>query len=101
MSSGAVPVLALLDRLRDDGWRSRALCTRHEPCGPLEFDGRKPLSSRAYFQCLLARAEIFREGGLPFPSGLSQAFYKLLLAAPEKARVELTAAQCAELLAKA
>lgn len=75
----AAPPLALLDELARRGFAPQRGAQVHLPNGVRIFDGRHPSSSRAYLQCLLNRAKIFAKGQAAFPSGKSQAWYRLLL----------------------
>ena len=54
LSSPKVPVLCLLDALNGLGYVSVNQKMEHTKRAPLQYDGRKPLSKRFYFQCVLA-----------------------------------------------
>ena len=94
VSDAQLPVLCLTDALVEDGFQPVRHITRHSVIAPLEFDERKARSKGLYFQCLRAREKLWHKGAPEFHSQHTQAFYSLLLRAPSKAKVDMTAKQC-------
>ena len=88
------PVLCLLDALRDSGFTGKSATVTHKRRGPKHFDARSQPCKGFYYKCLLELPRLWSEGANPFPSNLSQAFYKLLLAKPAAALPSLSAAEC-------
>ena len=81
LNAKKVPVLSLMDGLLSAGFSLVERKVTHTSDDTvLEVDGRKPATRRAYFQCVLARQEIFGRGTVTeFASDRSQAWYALLL----------------------
>ena len=98
MFDTTVPVLCLLDALSLDGWQPvEATCT-HSSIDPTnQFDSRSMPSKRAYYQCVLSGAELFRRGAADFKSGLTTAFYLLLLRDPARAKPGMKAKEAIKL----
>ena len=95
------PVLALLVALTEDGWEAVDRMVEHSSDDVVKtYDARNPASMAygLYLQCVLSQAALFRKGAPPFRSGLHQAYYKLLLRSPSKARAGLTSTQCRAIL---
>ena len=100
LSSKNMPVLCLLEELRDAGWMPVERTVQHTSDGERVFDCRKPTASRFYLQAVLASAELFRRGAMEFRSGCPQTFYKHLLAAPAAARQAMPAKERAIAMAR-
>lgn len=93
-----VPVLELLDQCAVLGMEERDGPLFHEPRGEGAYDGRNLETAQFYLQAVLQREALFARGAQPFPSGLSQAYYKLLLQFPRRADPCLSARECRECL---
>ena len=100
LNSKTVPILCLVDSLLENGLVEMLRKVVHTPDGPLEFDARHPQSKRTYMQCVIAREALFVAGAKPFPSTLSQAFYRLLLKSPREADPTKSALECLKQIAK-
>lgn len=80
LSDKAVPVLSLLQFLRDAGFNGVSAKVVHRAGdGARVFDRRRVVSKRAYLQCVISRDELAIAGVNEFSSVAPQAFYELLL----------------------
>ena len=61
------------------------------PRGALLFDSARGQTSKPYLLCLLARDNIFAAGVHMFRSRATDAYFKLLLHSPQKAREDMPA----------
>lgn len=95
LSSDKVSVLSLVDALRAKGFTGVSRQVKHERGGPLIYDDRSIIKRRNYLQCVLAQEEIFNEPAVAsFKSGLTAAFYLLLLKSPKDIRPGMTGRDC-------
>lgn len=98
LRSSSLPTLALLDELESQGFVGREARVDHRPGGDKEFDTRAVSRKSWYLRCLLGLEHIWAAGWFSFPSGLTQAFYQLLLRDPSKCALGMTAAACNAIL---
>ena len=84
------PALCLLDALEATYVATDSKVV-HTLDGSNFFDNRHPIKNKFYFQCVLAQSDLFAAGCERFSSQMPQAFYKLLLKDPSKARPGLKA----------
>ena len=84
------PALCLLDAL-EVTYVATGSKVVHTLGGSNFFDNRNPIKNKFYFQCVLAQSDLFAAGCERFSSQMPQAFYKLLLKDPSKARPGLKA----------
>lgn len=84
------PALCLLDALAPT-YVATSSKVVHTLGGSNFFDDRDPIKNKFYFQCVLAQSDLFAAGCERFSSRMPQAFYKLLLKHPSKARPGLKA----------
>jgi len=99
LGSSAVPVLSLMDCLQERGYDLVPRTVEHISGGPLVADSRKAVSRRSYFQCVIALPELLKAGVRSFSSGLSNAFYTVLLQKKMLPPLGLPAAKYQEMLA--
>ena len=73
------PCLSLLDALQERGWLGKSQTCTHSEGSVLEFDRRKPMKNKRYFQCLLMSFDLYRAGVAEFKSGKPSTYYEFLL----------------------
>lgn len=78
LSSPRIPVLCLLDALRDSGFQWRDEKVLHSDPTWKSYDNRNISAQRCYLQCVLAAADLIPLVGC-FPSGEPASYYQLLL----------------------
>ncbi|MCP4243049.1 MAG: hypothetical protein GY772_21050, partial [bacterium] len=85
-----LPCCVLLDRLLEEGWRvtprDQRLLT---PDSARTFRATNATRRKAYLQCLVVLPDLFQAGLPALPSGLSQQFYRDVLAADDPASIAL------------
>ena len=96
--SPSTPTLCLLDALDEAGFVGRYVGCTHELDSALVFDLRKPLRSKCYHHCVLARAEILKRHG-HFHSGGEKSYYLALLGCKKPVALGLRAADYVHMLA--
>ena len=80
LNSKTCPVLCLVDALVSAGYHFVDSQVVHTPEAGLKVaDGRQQSAKRHYYQCILAKDEIFARGVASFKSTSSQSFFWLLL----------------------
>lgn len=99
LGNAGVPVLALLDALASRGFAPHIGRTEHGRDSPKLYDARGLSSARAYLQCIVA-LPLLVDAGAEFPSGKSEAFYRLMLRKRGPVDVNMSAAKCKEQLAR-
>ena len=97
LTSPAAPVLAILNKLREDGFVGQHKLINHRPRGTGKFfDSRGNLySKKAYYQCVLVQRELFQKNMLTMiASNKTQAYYKLILKDPRDSHATLPPSAC-------
>ena len=93
-----IPVLQLLDILKEAGFTAANRDAVHTPDADLVFCGRAPAGRRCYYQCLLVRGKLWEKGVTAFDSKGSQAYYKALLGCKGAVHQGLSAATYRQML---
>ena len=83
LRSPAVPILALLDTLAEQGWIGEPRVTYHDHDTDLVYDSRRVSGKRFYLQRMLALPELLRGGAVRFNSIQPSSYYKCLLQGKE------------------
>jgi len=99
LQDATVPAVCLLDALELQGFSFVRHAVTHTPASTLMADVRKAAARRPYFQCLLARADLYKAGVEGLPSTRSNGFYAVLLRT-KKVPPKLPAKEYARMLAK-
>jgi hypothetical protein len=79
LSHASVPVLASIDAMEAQGYKGEKRKGTHSAETPKEYDSRRVLPKRTYFQRILALPELLAAGSGMVESGHSGACYSLLL----------------------
>ena len=93
--SPSAPTLAVIDKLREDGYIAVARKVKHQRrCGKY-YDHRGDFyGNKFYLQCALVQGSLFDRGLTKFESGKVNAYYQLLLKDPRDSHATLRADQC-------
>lgn len=92
LSDDAIPVLCLVDAL--EGWSPKLGRVFHDKKSPKEYDARHLPRSRRYLQAVLMLRQLLAAGVTGFPSGLSNAWYELLMKEMKQLDPTMKAAAC-------
>ena len=98
LADASVPILALRDALRSEGYLTVQHRIVHQPGEAPLVDVRRQLAARSYFEAVLFSKDVFAKGNESFPSDKSAAFYKLLVKSHGPIDARTIAAVCAECL---
>jgi hypothetical protein len=97
LTTPAAPTLAILNKLREDGFVGQHKLINHRPRGAGKFfDARGNFySKKAYYQCVLVQRELFQQNMLTIStSNKSQSYYKLILKDPRDSNAALPPSVC-------
>jgi hypothetical protein len=93
--SPSAPTLAVIDKLREDGYIAVARKVKHQRRGGKYYDNRGGFyGNKFYLQCALVQGSLFDRGLTKFESGKVNAYYQLLLKDPRDSHATLRADQC-------
>lgn len=97
----STPALTLVDALVAQGFEGVSTKVVHNATSPMTFDNRGLSGKRPYLKCLLALPELLQAGVVEVHSGMTAAYYELVLHSKGPVSEKMPATKLRQLLAAA